>query len=66
MERADVTIVLITERILDQLEATLERFSDRKYPIVIPIPDIKGGITLKSDPIVELIRRKTGIEVKLG
>ena len=65
LEKKDLAIVLITERIMDQIHDTLERVMERKYPLIIPIADMKGPITLKTDLIVELIRSKTGIEVKL-
>ena len=65
LERNNLTIILVTERIMNQIHNTLERITERKYPLVIPVPDIKGPTTLKTDLIVELIRRKTGIEVKL-
>jgi len=64
-EKPDFIIILITERIANQIHTMLEKTIERKYPIIIPIPDVKGQTTLKLDPMIELIKRKTGIEVKL-
>lgn len=65
LEKDDPAIILITERLFNQIHSSLENASERRYPVVIPIPDTKGRKMLKIDPIIELVRRKTGIEVKL-
>jgi len=65
LEKNNLTIVLVTERIMNQIQNTLEIITEHKYPLIIPIADMKGPITVKTDLIVELIRGKTGIEVKL-
>jgi len=63
LENNNLRIVLVSERLLSQIQI-FEKISERQYPLIIPIPDIKGPKMLKTDLIVELIRRKTGIEVK--
>lgn len=63
-ENKNLKIILVSERLLSQIRI-LEEISERQYPLIIPIPDIKGPKTLKIDLINELIKRKTGIEVKL-
>ena len=65
LEKNDLAIVLVTERIMNQIHDTIEKIMERKSPLIIPIADMKGPTTVKTDLIVELIRRKTGIEVKL-
>ncbi len=64
-EQTDFVIILVTERIVDQIHAAIEKITEHKYPLIIPIPDVRGPITMKTDLIVELIKRKAGIEVKL-
>lgn len=64
MKGTDLAIILISERLVDQIRATIEN-TEHKYPEVIPIPDTTGPATVKADFIVELIRRKAGIEIKL-
>jgi len=63
LENKNLRIVLVSERLLSQIRI-LEEISEHQYPLIIPIPDIKGPKTLKTDLINELIKRKTGIEVK--
>ena len=63
--KPDFVIILVTERIVDQIHAAIEKTTERRYPLIIPIPDVRGPITMKTDLIVDLIKRKAGIEVKL-
>jgi V/A-type H+-transporting ATPase subunit F len=64
-ENPDFAIILVTERIINQIQATIKKITERKYPLIIPFPNVKGPITMKTDLIIELIKRKAGIEVKL-
>jgi len=63
LEEKNPKIVLVSERILNKVQI-FEKIADRQSPLVIPIPDIKGPTKIKTDLIVELIKRKTGIEIK--
>jgi len=64
-EKPDLSIILVTERLVDQIYGAIETITERKYPLIVPIPDTGGPIKMKTDLIIELIRRKAGIEVKL-
>ena len=64
-ENPDFVIILVTERIVNQIQATIKKISESKFPIIIPFPDVQGPTKMKTDLIVELIKRKAGIEVKL-
>jgi len=63
LEKNHLKIVLISERILNNIQI-FEKIAERQSPLIIPIPDLQGPQKLKTDIIVELIKRKTGIEVK--
>ena len=63
LENDNLRIVLVSERLLNQVKI-LDEIAARKFPLIIPIPDIKGSSVLKTDLMIELIKRKTGIEVK--
>ncbi|UCE15916.1 MAG: V-type ATP synthase subunit F [Candidatus Bathyarchaeota archaeon] len=65
-EKPNLAIILVTERIVDQNYSVIKKISERKQPLIVPIPDTGGPTTMKTDFIVELIKRKAGIEVKLG
>ena len=63
LEKNNLKIVLISERVLNKIRI-FEKIAERQSPLIIPIPDLEGQKMLKTDLIVELIKRKTGIEVK--
>ena len=63
LEKNDHRIILVSENLLNKLQL-FEKVVDPQSPLIIPIPDLKGSKTLKTDFIAELIKRKTGIEVK--
>jgi len=65
MERSDLAVILVTERLTDQIPGLAEKVAERKCPLIVPIPETRGPIVTKTDLIVDLIRRKAGIEVKL-
>ena len=64
-EEPNLAIILVTERVVNQIYGTLEKIIERKYPLIVPIPNTRGPMTMKTDLIIELIRRKAGIEIKL-
>ena len=63
LEKDNLKIVLVSERVLNRIKI-FEKNAKRQPPLIIPIPDLQGPKMLKTDLIVELIKRKTGIEVK--
>jgi len=65
LEDSNLAFILVTERLIDQIRHTVGKTTERKYPMIIPIPDTLGPAEAKTDFVVELIRRKAGIEVKL-
>ena len=62
LKRNDLRIILVSEHIMNQIQI-FEKNAD-KGPLIIPIPNLQGPAVLKTDLITELIKRKTGIEVK--
>jgi len=63
LNKNDLKIILVSEQLMNQIQF-FEKIPD-KSPLIIAIPDLKGSTVLKTDLIAELIKRKTGIEVKL-
>ena len=62
LERNDLRFILVSEHLMNQIQI-FEKITDQG-PLIIPIPDLQGPTVLKTDLIAELIKRKTGIEVK--
>ena len=66
LETRDFAIVIITDYIANRIRATINEVTEEKeFPLLISIPSISGPSPLAVDFINELIKRKTGIELKL-
>ena len=64
LEKNHPQIILVSERLLKEIK-TLDKISEPKSPLIIPIPDLQGQKLQKTNLMVDLIKRKTGIEVNL-
>ncbi|BAD85790.1 archaeal/vacuolar-type H+-ATPase, subunit F [Thermococcus kodakarensis KOD1] len=58
IEREDVGIILITERLAEKVE-----IPDVKLPIILQVPD-KSGSKLGEKALREIVRRAIGVELK--
>ena len=63
LEKDNLRAILISEHLLNQIQL-FEKIAERQRPLIIPIPSLKCLNMLKTDLIIELIKRKIGIEVK--
>lgn len=60
-------LIIISEKIADKLREDLKRLTEGRFtPLVVEIPDKKGPIEKRVDPIKELVKRAVGVEIKLG
>ena len=65
LEMPDFAIIIITDHIANRIRATINEITEEhEYPIIVSIPKVGGPSLLLLDPITELIKRKTGIELK--
>ncbi|MFH1774884.1 MAG: V-type ATP synthase subunit F [Methanobacteriota archaeon] len=63
----NVGLIIISEKIADKIREDIERLTEGRFtPIVVEIPDKRGPIEKKVDPIKELVKRAVGVEIKLG
>lgn len=66
METSNFAVLIITNHIANRIRATTTKITEEQdLPLIIPIPRLSGPSPLAVDPINELIKRKTGIELKL-
>ncbi len=63
MKTANLRILLVSEQILNKIQLKPE--TTDQSPLIIPIPTMKSREAPKVDFMADLIKRKTGIEVKL-
>ncbi len=67
VKREDLSLVVITERIAEKIETTISQISAKqKYPLIVTVPDTKGPITKRVEPLREIIKGAIGIEIKIG
>ena len=64
LEKNNLRILLVSQQILNNLQK-IPVGSEQNSPLIIPIPTMEGRSSSKVDFMAELIKRKTGIEVKL-
>ena len=66
LEKPDFALIIITDQFTNLIRATINEITEEKeFPLIISIPSISDHSPLAVDPINELIKRKTGIELKL-
>jgi len=65
VKNPDVVILMVTEAIADQVKPTLDEISRRIYPTVVVIPGKEGPMAGRESPILSLVRRTIGVEIKI-
>lgn len=63
---SQIGVIIITEMVADGIRPYIDawKFEKSTYPILIEIPDKKGPIPERIDPIKTLIKRAVGIEMQ--
>lgn len=64
LEKNELRILLVSEQLLSKIQS-YPITPEQQSLLIIPIPTIQGRAPPKVDFMAELIKRKTGIEVKL-
>ncbi len=64
LEKTNLRILLVSEKIFNSIQKK-NQFSEQQLPLIIPMPTMQTREAPKTDFMAELIKRKTGIEVKL-
>jgi V/A-type H+-transporting ATPase subunit F len=60
-----VGLIVFTEKIADRIRNTITNLtSQRTVPIIVEIPDKRGIQPGRRDPLMDMIRRAVGIELK--
>ena len=66
LEKSDFAILITTDHIANRIRHTINEVTEEEeFPLIISIPSVSGPTPLAVDPINELIKHKTGIELKL-
>lgn len=63
--KEDVGLIIITERLADQVrDETSMLMEGKTFPLIVEIPDKRGPIEGKVDPIMALIKKAVGVDIK--
>ncbi|WP_456475802.1 V-type ATP synthase subunit F [Candidatus Pyrohabitans sp.] len=66
VKKDEVGLVIVTERLVDKIRGDVDRLLEkRNFPLLVEIPDKKGAIEKKVDPLKELVRRAVGVDIKI-
>jgi V/A-type H+-transporting ATPase subunit F len=65
LQDQSVGLIIFTEKIADKMrDAITDVMSQRTVPIIVEIPDKRGAQQGRRDPLMDMIRRAVGIELK--
>ena len=65
-ETSEYAVVITSDSLAYRISATINEITEKKkFPLIVSVQDLQGTTTTAFDPITELIKRKTGIELKL-
>lgn len=56
-------VIFITEKLASQLGAELEKYADRIFPAIIPIPGIAGNTGLGLRAVSSFVERAVGSDI---
>ncbi|WP_309492850.1 V-type ATP synthase subunit F [Candidatus Hecatella orcuttiae] len=61
----EVAVIIVTEKIAEEIKPVIEEVGKRVYPTVITIPGKEGPIPGKVPSVMDLVKRTVGVEIKL-
>jgi len=65
-KKSDFAVIITTDIIANRIHSTINEITEKnKFPLIISIQKLGGTPKVSFDPITEIIKRKTGIELKL-
>ena len=65
-KESDFVVIITTDTIANQIRSTINEITEKnKFPLIISIQKIGDTTQALFDPITDIIKRKTGIELKL-
>jgi len=65
IEAEDISVIAVTEGVAKNIMPALEEASKRITPTVITIPGREGPLPEMAAPIMQLVKRTVGMEIKL-
>ena len=63
--KEDIGVIIITEGLAEEIrDETAALLEGKALPLLVEIPDKKGPIEGKMDPIMALIKKAVGVDIK--
>lgn len=63
---SEFAVIVVSDTIANRIHSTINEITENnKFPLIISIQKLGGTPKVSFDPITEIIKRKTGIELKL-
>jgi V/A-type H+-transporting ATPase subunit F len=65
-KESEFAVIVTSDIIANRIRSTINEITEKnKFPLIISIQKLGGTPQVSFDPITEIIKRKTGIELKL-
>jgi len=61
---SDISLIIITERLAEQVRDVIEELSTRPYPVIVEIPDKRGRLEGRVSPLRKLVKQAIGVELE--
>ncbi|HHX49324.1 MAG TPA: V-type ATP synthase subunit F [Clostridiales bacterium] len=59
----DYEIIFITDDIAKEIQSTIEKYTERAYPAIIPIPSSKGSTGFGLNQLSMYVEKAVGIDI---
>lgn len=63
LAREGYAVILITERVAENVQEIIKRYKSVPYPVIIPIPDSAGSTGLGMSGITEDVEKAIGTDI---
>jgi vacuolar-type H+-ATPase subunit F/Vma7 len=65
-DESEFAVIVTSDPIANQISSTINEITEKKkFPLIVSVQNLGGAPKVLFDPITELIKRKTGIELRL-
>jgi vacuolar-type H+-ATPase subunit F/Vma7 len=65
-DESEFAVIITSDPIANQISSTINEITEKKkFPLIVSVQNLGGAPKVLFDPITELIKRKTGVELRL-
>ncbi len=63
LAQQDYAVIFITERVVKDLTADIEKYDEKRIPAIIPIPGNRGSLGIGMNNIKKCVERAVGADI---